>query len=126
MTRPLTPRAQEIRTATLAALQDADEFQGCHEALDYHALMLSVAHECLRRAARCRERDPVPFGKPPIPWFSIDVEGDGLQGTYSLAEMLAGNAEQEDLCAWLRCAEVNEVLRIGGGAAPITEIVRFL
>lgn len=70
-----------------------------------------------------------PDGLPRPPseaWFSVEVEGDGLTGTWALSEMLDANKDDDHLCAWLRCAAPNEKYQGGGGAAPIFIVERFL
>jgi hypothetical protein len=56
----------------------------------------------------------------------VEVEGDGLTGTWSLAEMLEANKDDDHLCAWMRCALPGEKYTCGGGAAPLSIVERFI
>lgn len=64
--------------------------------------------------------------QPGQPWFSVEVEGDGLTGTWALSEMLEANKDDDHLCAWMRCAATGEKYQGGGGAAPIFIVERFI
>ena len=52
------------------------------------------------------------------PTFEVRTDG-ALQGTFTLATMLDGNRDDEELCEWLASAAVTAEYRSGGGAAPV-------
>jgi len=53
------------------------------------------------------------------PQFKVD------DFAYSLASMLDANQDDEELCKWLRQAQIGQQLEVGGGAAPFMIVNRL-
>lgn len=59
----------------------------------------------------------------PSPLFSIE-DADAVN-VFALREMLVANAGDDELCAWLFCADVGECFRTGGatGESVVERII---
>lgn len=57
-------------------------------------------------------------------WFTVQTEGAAPAHRQPLSEVLAANADDEDLVAWLQRAKVGASYTVGGGAAPAIAVRR--
>lgn len=55
----------------------------------------------------------------------FSVEDDASLNIFTLRELLQYNVDDDDLCAWLQCADVGESYFAGGGAAPAVTVERL-
>lgn len=53
------------------------------------------------------------------PKFTVEFQHEPSGESFTLEVMLEGNHEDETFCGWLRCAEVGQEYRVGGGASPL-------
>ena len=60
------------------------------------------------------------------PWFVVETDDIATPHRQPLGSLLDANQDDEDLCEKLRAAARNEVITVGGGAAPIFTIRRVL
>lgn len=56
--------------------------------------------------------------------FTMQWVGEEQSVPIPASVMLSSNSDDDDLCTWLRTAEVGEEWRAGGGAAPECTIRR--
>ena len=77
-------------------------------------------------AAARKAREAVERGRALTDSVRLQITDDGLNRpeTYTLAEFLAANADDQDVCDAVGALCVGESVRFGGGAAPMFDVKR--